>query len=193
MCVSACVRVCVLWWLQRMSPQRFRFAGPGTVSFSWLSLWGGRAIISLDNSPILIPASRPLGLVSLAEKICIQNIFSLFILSLFFSCCLFFTSSTICVSFSLPFCVSSSSFSPGRCRAFYYNCQKEYQFYCGAITTGCFTHRSPEQLKSVNKATHDASVQTMESRRKCLFEGELWKRVSLTLTLALSLALALIN
>lgn len=60
--------------LRRMSPPRFRFRGPGTVSLSWLSLWGGRAIISLDNSPILIPASRPLGLVSLAEKICIQNI-----------------------------------------------------------------------------------------------------------------------
>lgn len=60
--------------LRRMSPLRFRIRGPGTVSFSWLSLWGGRAIISLDNSPILIPASRPPGLVSLAEKIYIQNI-----------------------------------------------------------------------------------------------------------------------
>lgn len=88
--------------LGRMSYPRFRFRGPGMVSFSWLSLWGGRAIISLDNSPILIPAFRPLGLVSLAEKICIQNITppQLIYFFLYFFLFSFRHTSAICVSFS---------------------------------------------------------------------------------------------
>lgn len=130
----------------------------------------------MDNSSILIPASSLLGLVSLPEKICIQNIYSCFLYVYIFNCLY----STCYLSFDLlglfPVCKSPLPLHPYQCRTFYYNCQKEKQFYCWLITSGCFTRRSPEQLKSVNKATHDASLQTMGSCRKGMCLKEKYRR-----------------